>query len=58
MIFYVGGERDARNIMVNQKRNISTDEKFITTKKIVNLAEQLETDLINDKLKNISDVKK
>lgn len=44
-LYYTGGERKASDILEEQKRNISNEDKFSSLQKIVNLADDLRDSL-------------
>lgn len=48
MLFYVGGERDARTILKKQMENMIDVKKFENFKKMVSLSERLKVDLNNN----------
>jgi len=47
MLFYTGAQREARSVLMDQNKNIASDiDKFVTQKKMVELAYELHAELV------------
>lgn len=56
LMFYVGNERHARNILKEQKKNMNRKEKYERMRKMVELAEGLKDSLSKGRLKDFGNI--
>lgn len=56
MLFYVGGERDARDILKKQKENMVDKSKSETLKKMVDLSEKMRISMDNNEVDRFADL--
>lgn len=55
-LYHVGGERRAGDILLEQKNNISSEDKFQSLKKMVSLTDELRDALHNAKIAAVGDI--